>query len=98
MATMAALMNKPLPQIETPDPAKVDKIFFEHPAIQCRLDTNFQGSICNATFDSSIIPGKAVPQGPDSIEAEQEAAKNSCMATTGYTWGLRPTCWFKARL
>jgi hypothetical protein len=96
--TMAALMKRPMPQFDTPDPEVVAKTRLNHPAVQCRLDTLFMGASCSAPFNENIIPGKRTKAGPSSLEAEQEASANSCTQTSGFSEGLRPLCWFKPRL
>lgn len=96
--TMASLLKVTAPKFTTPNPTVVEKTDPKHPEVQCRMDTLLQGSICTAKFNESLIPGKKVSTGVESIEAEQEAAQTSCMKTSGYTLGLRPACWFKARL
>jgi hypothetical protein len=96
--TMANLMKKDEPKLETPDQTVVDKTLDKHPPVQCRLDTSFQGAICPMNWDESVIPGKKVSSGVDSIEAEQESARYSCTASAGFNYGIRPACWFKARL
>ncbi len=95
---MGGILNKPFPKFETPDPSVVNKTSSDHPAIQCRLDTSFQATLCSANYDDKIIPGKNVASGPGSVDAEKEAAAHSCMAYSGYTQGLRPACWFKPLL
>jgi len=94
--TMAALMKKPAPKFETPDTAVVEKTLNAHPAVQCRMDTSFQGAICPVDYDESIIPGKKTTGGPFGVEAEKEAARVSCTAYSGQAFGRRPSCWFKA--
>lgn len=97
-ATMAGIKQVAAPKIETPDPNVVEKTNPSHPAIQCRLDTLIAGAICPVVFNQGIIPGKKTPEGPSSVEAEKEAAIYSCTSLSGYTTGLRPACWFKARM
>lgn len=92
-ATMAALMNKPMPSFETPDPARVDATSDNHPAVQCRMDTSFQGAICAMPHDEKVIPGKKTAGGPFAAEAEREAFLYSCRASEPF--GYRPACWFK---
>lgn len=96
--TMATLMNKPVPTFETPDATVRTATIEGHPAVQCRMDTLFQGSICAADFDDQLIPGRSAAGGRDGMEAEREAAMQSCSALDQYARGLRPACWFKARL
>jgi hypothetical protein len=96
--TMASLLNRPMPQFDSPDSEVVTKTLLSHPGVQCRMDTLFQGGNCSAQFNEQTIPGKKVSGGKTSVEAEQEASANSCTQTAGYSEGLRPSCWFKARL
>lgn len=97
IATMAALMNKPMPQFETPDPAVVDRTSDKHPAVQCRMDTSFQGSLCATVRNEAVIPGKKTSGGPYAGAAEQEALLNSCSQKSGQPFGFRPNCWFKSK-
>ena len=96
--TMAGLLNRPMPQFSTPDATVRSATNENHPAIQCRLDTLFHGSLCPTIFDDRLIPGKRTEGGRTSLAAEREAANSSCSAMSNFTRGLRPTCWFKARL
>ena len=98
MNTMTALMKVPNTQFDTPDTTAVTETKHSHPTAQCRMDTQLQGAICKASWNNNIIPGKKVSSGPESIEAERQAAGVSCTKTGGYEYGLRPACWFKARL
>lgn len=95
---MAVLTKKPVPQFETPDPAVVPKTSTEHPAVQCRLDTTWAGTLCAVTGEESLIPGKRAAGGKDGLDAEREAAMNSCLEVAYYQHGRRPLCWFKPRL
>ncbi len=97
--TMAVLRkDAAMPNFDTPDASKSTETNHKHPATQCRMDTSFQGALCLADFNDEIIPGKKVADGVDSIAAEREAMINSCSSLTGFQIGLRPACWFKARL
>ncbi len=96
--TLAVLMQKPLPDFETPDSTAVDKINNAHPMPQCRMDTSLQGALCLAKFNEAKIPGKSASGGVTSVEAEREAAQNSCTTLSGYEVGLRPLCWYKPRM
>lgn len=96
--TMANLMQRPMPAFDTPDPNVVDKIVLKHPAVQCRLDTSFEGTLCNAPWKDELIPGKKLRNGRDNnLNQEKEAATVSCMKRSGSTKGLRPACWFYER-
>lgn len=96
--TMAALMQKPAPRFDTPDTSAVANTLESHPPIQCRMDTSLQGAICPLFFEETIIPGKRSNGGPFGLEAEREAATQACTRMSGQVFGLRPNCWFKARL
>lgn len=98
IATMAALMKKPMPQYDTPDTTIATATSEAHPKVQCRFDTLYQGAICPVKTNESMIPGKKVKGGRRSSEAEKEAAMLSCTAMNGFTVGLRPACWFKATM
>lgn len=77
-----SLRNSPTTaKFDTPDPARVSVTNDNHPATQCRLDTYFQGSLCEVNFN-------------DNVEQNSEVA-GTCHGTLGHMSGLRPTCWFK---
>ncbi len=98
IATMAALKGIPMPQFNTPDTNVVDQTASGHPHPQCRMDTVLAGALCSANFDERQIPGKTASGGIFGVEAEKEAARVSCTNFSGYQVGLRPSCWFKARM
>lgn len=83
-----------IPSPGTPNPAQVTSTVTMHPEAQCRMDTYFQGALCNKTADHRIIPGFEQPQ-LNSINSEVEANRNSCATADGYRRGIRPRCWFK---
>jgi hypothetical protein len=49
-------------------------------------------------WNDAIVPGKKLPGGKKGIAAEKQAAMTSCTQATGFTVGLRPACWYKARM
>jgi len=65
----------------TPDPAVVKKTNDDHPAPQCRLDTYFQGALCNKSY--TVDMNKSDP------------AIGACVLSQNYTTGIRPLCWYK---
>lgn len=83
---------------DTPDSHEVTSTDDAHPAAQCRLDTYFAGALCTANFDQNIIPGRNNADGQESMNAEAEASKYSCMGASGFKAGLRPRCWYKPNL
>jgi hypothetical protein len=78
----AALRNQAEPaKFETPDPKVVVKTDDAHPATQCRLDTYFQGALCEVSFN-------------ENVENKSEVT-GTCHASLGHKLGMRPLCWFK---
>ena len=72
------------PNFATPDPAVVSRTNDNHPAYQCRLDTYFQGALC---------------QMDDATDVSQTDEKvGTCHPAHGDTLGNRPLCWFKPTL
>lgn len=65
----------------TPDTSKVARTNDNHPQAQCRLDTYFQGSLCDKAI-SDDVDGK-------------DALKGVCLKKDGYELGMRPLCWYK---
>lgn len=100
IATMASLMGKPMPEFSTPDPTAVDKTFLGHPDPQCRMDTTFQASLCRATWDPLMIPGRGPKGGSNDLRSERESAERTCTKLSGFDGpfpmgaGKRSRCWF----
>ena len=69
------------PKFDTPDTRQVSTTSDSHPATQCRLDTYFQGALCEKSFNEEI--------------GQQDEVTGSCHGSTGHSTGLRPRCWFK---
>lgn len=69
------------PAVTTPDPAVVTRTNHNHPAFQCRLDTYFQGALCQVDHNQDV-------------SATDEVA-GTCHRSIGDTTGVRPFCWFK---
>jgi hypothetical protein len=69
------------PAFDTPDAKVVTKTNDNHPATQCRLDTYFQGALCEVSFNQDV-------DGKDEV-------KGTCHGSLGHKSGLRPNCWFK---
>ena len=65
----------------TPDTKKVSRTNDNHPEAQCRLDTYFQGTLCDKAI-SDDVDGK-------------DALKGVCLKKDGYVYGTRPLCWYK---
>ena len=73
---------KSAPKFSTPDKKKVSSTFDKHPDPQCRLDTYFQGALCDKSYKEPVDLGGDLNQGV-------------CTRSNGYEMGLRPLCWFK---
>ncbi|WP_438027201.1 trypsin-like serine peptidase [Sorangium sp. So ce233] len=83
----------PVPALSTPDTTEVTGTEEENPSVQCRVDTMFQGALCQTKFRGTAIPGLIPPYEQVltlSPEVEAAAAPDSC--TEGP--GSRPRCWF----
>ncbi len=72
------------PQFDTPDAKVVATTNDAHPATQCRLDTYFQGALCEMSFNEDFENASEV--------------KGSCHGSVGHKLGLRPLCWFKPKI
>ncbi|MBY0518431.1 MAG: hypothetical protein K2P81_16085 [Bacteriovoracaceae bacterium] len=54
-ASMFAVMqNQAMPKFETPDPSIVQVTYESHPAFQCRLDTYFNGAVCDVSANDDF--------------------------------------------
>jgi hypothetical protein len=80
----AAMRNKPEAQFNTPDRSVVSKTNDAHPDFQCRLDTYFQGALCEKSHTEDV--------------SQKEEVQGTCHGSTGYTVGVRPLCWFKPKV
>jgi hypothetical protein len=79
----ASLRNSPEAKFETPDTKVVTKTDDAHPAYQCRLDTYFQGALCEVSFNEDV--------------SQKDEVQGTCHGTLGHKIGLRPLCWFKPK-
>ena len=80
----AALRSKPAAKFETPDTTVVTKTDDAHPAYQCRLDTFFQGAMCDVGMNEDV--------------SQKEEVQGTCHGTLGHKIGTRPLCWFKPKV
>ena len=69
------------PKFDTPDTRQVSATSHSHPATQCRLDTYYQGALCEISFNEEI--------------GQEDEVAGVCHGSTGHSTGLRPRCWFK---
>ncbi len=65
---------------DTPDTNVVSSTNSRHPEAQCRLDTYFQGAICDKLINEEV--------GKDPLAG-------TCNRSAGYEDGIRPLCWYK---
>lgn len=80
-ALLGSLRGNSDVKFDTPDPSVVEKTDDKHPKAQCRMDTYFQGALCDK--DQMIFPSK------------DDAAVGYCMRAESYNKGIRPLCWYK---
>jgi len=65
----------------TPDKKVVSKTNHKHPAGQCRLDTYFQGALCDKSLEDEV--------------SNRDEKQGVCNRSEDYNVGIRPLCWFK---
>lgn len=70
------------PDFNTPDSNVVSRTNHNHPAYQCRLDTYYQGALCQVDELSDVD--------------QDDAEVGTCNLATGDKVGNRPHCWYKA--
>ncbi len=68
------------PNPETPDSGEVTRTNDRHPAAQCRLDTYWQGSLCDLDHNEDV--------------SQSDETVGTCMDDR--MQGTRPRCWFKS--
>ncbi len=68
-------------QFTTPDKSVVKSTNDAHPQAQCRLDTYFNGILCDKSFDQDVD--------------KNDPKIGTCIKRDGYTVGPRPLCWYK---
>lgn len=66
---------------DTPDTSVVSTTNDDHPNPQCRLDTFFQGILCDKSYDQE--------------NDKDDPTIGACIARDGYKVGPRPLCWYK---
>jgi len=69
------------PNFHTPDTTEVEQTKQTHPEPQCRLDTYFQGSLCDKEKSEPI--------------SNNNASKGYCTRHDHYLQGTRPLCWYR---
>jgi len=68
----------------TPDKKVVKKTNDAHPKAQCRLDTYFQGALCDIDANIDV--------------SETDTKVGTCIKSDGHKQGMRPLCWYKPAL
>jgi hypothetical protein len=68
-------------EFNTPDKSIVKKTYDDHPLAQCRLDTYFNGTLCDKPISEDVSETNPVP--------------GTCVKSYGYKIGPRPLCWYK---
>jgi hypothetical protein len=77
---LGSLRNSPETNFETPDMNIVAATDNKHPAAQCRLDTYFQGAICDKRHTDDV--------------SKKDPLKGTCNRSQNYVDGVRPLCWY----
>jgi hypothetical protein len=84
VANLFSVLSKlPETKFETPDPAVVKTTNHNHPKAQCRLDTYFQGSLCEIGMNEDVD--------------QKDEVKGTCHPSLNHKEGKRPLCWFKPK-
>lgn len=76
----AAMRKKEMAKFETPSKEVARKTDDNHPHYQCRLDTYFQGALCDRPLDEAL--------------SQEDAVVGTCDIANGDKIGLRPVCWY----
>lgn len=77
----SALSKLPETKFDTPDTKVVSSTDDNHPKAQCRLDTYYQGSLCDIAFTDDV--------------SQKDEVQATCHPSKGDKIGNRPLCWFK---
>lgn len=79
-ALLGSLNGSSNVNFDTPDTSSVRKTNNAHPAAQCRLDTYFQGALCDKRVSEDV--------------SNKDPAAGTCTREEGYEEGVRPLCWY----
>ena len=80
---LGELGGNPNVDFTKPDITKVSRTNDAHPKAQCRLDTYFQGALCDRPMNES--------------PSNSDATRGFCTSRSGHQIGLRPLCWYFPR-
>jgi hypothetical protein len=78
---LGSLRNSAPTDFDKPDTAVVSETYNMHPASQCRLDTYFQGALCDKRISEEL--------------SNKDPVAGTCNRSEGYETGVRPLCWYK---
>lgn len=78
---LGTLRGTPNVDFDTPDTNVVSTTNDAHPAAQCRMDTYFQGALCDRRISDEV--------------STDDALAGTCNRIDGYENGNRPLCWYK---
>ena len=82
VANLFSVLSKlPDTKFDTPDTKVVSAMDDNHPKAQCRLDTYFQGSLCEVSVNEDV--------------SNTDETVGTCTTAHGFKEGTRPLCWFK---
>ena len=82
-ALFQSLSGEKAAQFNTPDKKAVAATYEKHPGTQCRLDTFFQGALCEKGMNETV--------------SQSDEVRGTCHRTTNHKLGVRPACWFKTK-
>lgn len=77
---IASRSDTPIIKFETPDQSTVAKTIESGPKPQCRLDTFYQGTLCNVSIDEEL--------------SSDNPRIGTCNLKDGHAFGYRPQCWY----
>ncbi len=78
---LGSLRSSPATDFDTPDTSVASSTNNAHPAAQCRLDTYFQGALCDKIVSEDV--------------SNEDVTAGTCNRVQGYSEGVRPLCWYK---
>jgi hypothetical protein len=77
---IASRSETPIIKFSPPDRTRSSKTMEEAAFAQCRLDTYFQGALCDKPVTEEV--------------SKDDPAVGTCTAKNGFSIGLRPLCWY----
>lgn len=80
-ATLWPRQRIPIPQFDTPDLSRAQYTLSGYGSVQCRLDTSFQGALCNKPVSEEL--------------SFSNPTVGACSTEMGDREGYRPLCWYR---